>query len=113
MFDPDAIERKRDATRLGGERAPRVPGAPAREPPGVPDRLVAARRAGLHARRRRRHGPRGARPAGSVSLHARAVPDHVPGTALDDAADRGLRDGKRYQQALSLPDRTRTNGTFG
>src|SRR2546422_5404658 len=38
----------RDATRLGGERAPRVPGAPAREPPGVPDRLVAARRAGLH-----------------------------------------------------------------
>src|SRR5437867_6972452 len=114
MFDPDAIERMRAMQRdwEANELREFLERQPESRPEYRTGSLLPVERV-YTPRRRRRHGPRGARPAGPVSLHARAVPDHVPGTALDDAADRGLRDGKRYQQALSLPDRTRTNGTFG
>ena len=39
-----------------------------------------------------------------LSVHARAVSDHVPQPALDHAPDRGLRHRRGHQQALQIPD---------
>ena len=52
-------------------------------------------------------------PPGELPLHARAVPGHVPGAAVDDPAVRGLRVGRGDERALPLPARPRADRALG
>ncbi len=64
----------------------------------------------LHADRRRRiRLPHRPRLPGAASLHARALRDDVSRAALDDAPDRRLRNGRRHERPLQVPDRARPN----
>ena len=96
---------RRATRRVGEERGRVLSRAPAGAGAGVPDAGRAAGEARLHAGRCRRHTAGRHRPARPVSVHARALPDHVPRALLDDAPDRGLRHRGRHQRALQVPDR--------
>ena len=50
------------------------------------------------------------RAAGSVPVHARAVPGHVPRPPVDDPPVRRLRVGRGVERALPLPARARPDG---
>ncbi len=61
----------------------------------------------------RRPAVRSGRPARAVPLHARPVPHDVPGPAVDDAADRRLRDRRGHESAIPLLDRPGSDGIVG
>ena len=55
--------------------------------------------------------PGGHRSARPVSLHPGSLSHHVSGPTVDHAPDRGLRDRRRYQQAVQVSDPAGPDGT--
>ena len=54
----------------------------------------------------------GHRPARALSVHARPVSDDVSLPYVDDAPDRGLRNGRRHERPLQVSDRARADRAF-
>ena len=108
--------RRRPARRAGDAR--RGGPAPLHRPDGRPGHRGTVHRLrdrdpGPLRRRRRRPRARGAaRGTRRVSVHPRDSPRHVPRPPVDDAPVRGLRDRRRDEPPLPLPDRARLDGAL-
>ena len=106
----DPRSARRAARRLGAERGGGVSRAPAGARGGIPHAGRTAAEARVHAARPRRHAAFRRRSSRPVSLHPRTVPDDVPGSVLDDAADRRLRHRRGYERAVQIPDQPGPDG---
>ena len=113
MYDRDAIERIRRMRESWEARELRQ--FVDRQPESRSQYRTALRPAApahLHPGGRRRDAVRGDRAARPVPVHPWPVPHDVPRAPLDHATDRRLRNRRRHERAVPLPDRPGPDGAL-